>query len=371
MASSLISSSHHVDFESVFGFDDAGMVQMFETLITTGLKNFLGCPAVFYEAALTEFFTNGLVRDGLVTLFVKAGSFDAVTRERFMLMTAITFDVKVNWSNLLFGVLKAMVTSGSKQAKGFAIQIGIILQKVPGLDLGDSRPFPASRVLTEKTVHRFVNINEQVGMENTAASPRVKKTPVKKAVSKKRQVGAGEEAPVMKKKRTTKGKPSAIALEAVPLQIIETTAEMPAEQPSKPKRKTQKRKRRLVLDDADETGDSAPEQPAAEIATGAQVPIVDDPVATQPDIVPTVEATTDDPDVGIQWRIRIPFPGGTSEAPGSDQFHEETSTSNGLKNSTRTESPKRGGRNKSGEGAADDDGVRLGEEGATELCSGG
>ncbi|KZV37067.1 hypothetical protein F511_19090 [Dorcoceras hygrometricum] len=65
MASSLISSSHHVDFESVFGFDDA-MVQMFETLITTGLKNFLGCPAVFYEAALTEFFTNGSVRDGLV-----------------------------------------------------------------------------------------------------------------------------------------------------------------------------------------------------------------------------------------------------------------------------------------------------------------
>ncbi|KZV30975.1 hypothetical protein F511_30750 [Dorcoceras hygrometricum] len=225
MASSLISSSHHVDFESVFGFDDAGMIKMFETLITTGLKNFLGCPAVFYEAALTEFFTNGSVRDGLVvstvngvtveisekvfaeafelpidglkdlsdvpknlvfdarslfpmskeqvsiscfkkemkieyrllhdilakTLFVKAGSFDAVTRERFMLMTAITFYVKVNWSNLLFGVLKAMVTPGSRQAKGFAIQIGVMLQKVPGLELGDSRPFPGSRILTEKT----------------------------------------------------------------------------------------------------------------------------------------------------------------------------------------------------------------------------
>ncbi|KZV38764.1 hypothetical protein F511_27997 [Dorcoceras hygrometricum] len=334
MASSLIRSSHHVDFESVFGFDDAGMVQMFETIITTGLKNFLGCPAVFYEAVLTEFFSNGSVRDGLVvstvngvtveisekvfaaafglpidglkdlsdvpknlvfdarslfyaskeqvsiscfkkemkieyrllhdilvkTLFVKVGSFDAVTQERFMLMTAITFDVKVNWINLLFGVLKAMVTPGSRQAKGFAIQIGVILQKVPGLDLGDSRPFPTSRVLTEKTVHRFVNINEQVGMDNTTASPRVKK--MKKAVSKKRQVGV---------------------------------AEMPAEQPSKPKRRTQKRKRRLVLDDADETGDIEPEQPAAEIAAGAQVPIVDDPVATQPDIVPTVEATTDDP----------------------------------------------------------------------------
>ncbi|KZV38890.1 hypothetical protein F511_41192 [Dorcoceras hygrometricum] len=169
--------------------DDAGLAQVFETLIATGLRNFLGCPAVFYEAALTEFFTNGSVReDGMVvstirgttveiseslfatafdlptegltdlndvpkdkifdarslfsaskeqvivscfkkemkieyrilhdilakTIFVKAGSFDAVTRDRFLLMTAIMFDVKVNWSSLLFGVLKAMAP-GSDQ----------------------------------------------------------------------------------------------------------------------------------------------------------------------------------------------------------------------------------------------------------------
>ncbi|KZV38968.1 hypothetical protein F511_34147 [Dorcoceras hygrometricum] len=54
MASSLISNSHHIDFEFVFRLDDASMVQMFETLIATGLKEFLGCPAVFYEDALTE-----------------------------------------------------------------------------------------------------------------------------------------------------------------------------------------------------------------------------------------------------------------------------------------------------------------------------
>ncbi|KZV50584.1 hypothetical protein F511_33555 [Dorcoceras hygrometricum] len=46
--------------------EDTGMVQMFESLIATGLKNFLGCPAFFSEAALTEFFANGSVRDGLV-----------------------------------------------------------------------------------------------------------------------------------------------------------------------------------------------------------------------------------------------------------------------------------------------------------------
>ncbi|KZV42705.1 hypothetical protein F511_26810 [Dorcoceras hygrometricum] len=192
MASSLISNSHHIDFDAVFGMEDTDLVQMFESLIATGLKNFLGCPAVFNEDALTEFFANSSVReDGLVvntingvsveiseevfaatfelpvegltdlsnvpknlvfdarslfsiskeqvsmsclkkamkiqyrllhdilakTIYVKAGSFDSVTRDRFMLMTAITFDVKINWSSLLFGVLREMVTPGSRLTK--------------------------------------------------------------------------------------------------------------------------------------------------------------------------------------------------------------------------------------------------------------
>ncbi|KZV52346.1 hypothetical protein F511_32164 [Dorcoceras hygrometricum] len=44
------------------------------------------------------------------TIYVKAGSFDAVTHERFLLMTAITFGMKINWSSLVFDILKAMVT---------------------------------------------------------------------------------------------------------------------------------------------------------------------------------------------------------------------------------------------------------------------
>ncbi|KZV21037.1 hypothetical protein F511_36806 [Dorcoceras hygrometricum] len=66
MASSLISRSHHIDFDSVFRFDDAEIVQMFESLVTTGLMEFLGCPAIFHESALIEFFANGSVRDGIV-----------------------------------------------------------------------------------------------------------------------------------------------------------------------------------------------------------------------------------------------------------------------------------------------------------------
>ncbi|KZV46626.1 hypothetical protein F511_02973 [Dorcoceras hygrometricum] len=281
MASSLISRSHHIDFDSVFCFEDAEMVQMFESLITTGLNEFLGCPAMFYENALTEFFSHGSVRDGLIvstiggiaveisesvfaatfelptegltdlsevprnfisdaqslfsvsekevsisclkmemkmqyrllsddlakSLFVKAGSFDAVTRDRFLLMTAITFDVEVNWGSLLFGVLKEMVTPDSRQAKGYAIQICVLLKNIPGLELGESKAFPAPRILNEKTVHRIVSLNDNVGVEEVKDAPRAKKTPVKKTVSKKRPAADDAEvAPVIKKKRTTKGK---------------------------------------------------------------------------------------------------------------------------------------------------------------------
>ncbi|KZV57270.1 hypothetical protein F511_33061 [Dorcoceras hygrometricum] len=351
MESLLISSSHHIDFDSVFSMEDASLAPVFESLITTGLKEFLGCPAIFYEAALTEFFANGSVRDGLVvntiggtaveitesvfaatfeipsegltdlsdvpnnmvfdariffsdskelvsiscfkkelkidyrllhdilakTIYVKAGSFDAVTRDRLMLMTAITFDVKINWSNLLFGVLKSMVTPGSRQAKGFAIQIGVVLKNIPGLELGEPRAFPPPRVLNEKTVHRFVHINEQVGMEKTAVSPPVKKTPKRRAVSKKRPVESdAEAAPVVKKKRTTK--------------------------PSKPTRKSQKRKRRLVLDDVDETGESAAERPAAGTATDVQETGADVPVATQP---ADEDQPADDPDAIIEQILTL------------------------------------------------------------------
>ncbi|KZV26885.1 hypothetical protein F511_22446 [Dorcoceras hygrometricum] len=51
--------------------DDAGLVQMFESFIATGLKEFLGCPAVFYEAALTEFFEKSSIRDGMVVSTIR------------------------------------------------------------------------------------------------------------------------------------------------------------------------------------------------------------------------------------------------------------------------------------------------------------
>ncbi|KZT76047.1 hypothetical protein F511_46928 [Dorcoceras hygrometricum] len=172
MASSLYSNSQHVDFESVLGMDDPGMVSMFEALMASGLRGFLGCPAIVYEAALVDFFENAFVRNGVVistvggqlveiseklfaesfemsddglgdlsempkdaifdarsivslsgepinlsgrknqmkmpfrllcdivakAISVKAGSFNAITVEKFSLITVVVCGVKMNWA---------------------------------------------------------------------------------------------------------------------------------------------------------------------------------------------------------------------------------------------------------------------------------
>ncbi|KZV19266.1 hypothetical protein F511_21188 [Dorcoceras hygrometricum] len=273
-------SSLHIAFDSVFDMDDAGLVQMFESFIATGLKEFLGGTtveiseeifAVAFELPMEGLTDLSEVPKDLVfdarshfseskehvsisyhkremkieyrllsdilakTIYVKAGSFDAVTSERFLLMTAITFDVKVNWSRLLFDILKDMVTPGSRQAKGYAIQICVLLKNVPGLDLGDCKAFPSPRIFTEKTVHRYVVINEKVGAEEVTDEPRVKKEPKTKAASKKRPAGVVATEPVAKKKRATKKKSGLdnvpVAQKAVPIQIIEPIPTAPVEEP--------------------------------------------------------------------------------------------------------------------------------------------
>ncbi|KZV29836.1 hypothetical protein F511_16952 [Dorcoceras hygrometricum] len=120
------------------------------------------------------------------SITVKAGSFDAVTLERFLMMAAINGGIPINWSKVLFNIFKDMVTAGSRQAKDFSIQISLLLEDVPNLELGDSSEFPSSRILTERTVHRYIVINDKFGIEEVEDITRVKKTPKKKAVSRKR-----------------------------------------------------------------------------------------------------------------------------------------------------------------------------------------
>ncbi|KZV15782.1 hypothetical protein F511_01998 [Dorcoceras hygrometricum] len=161
---------------------------------------------------------------------VKAGSFDARSMEKFLMLTVIICEVKINWNRVLFNILKDMVIAGSRQEKGYAIQISLLLENIQNLELGESSEFPSSKILTEKTVHRYVVLNDKVGLEEAADAPKVTRAPKKKAASKKRPAVVPVAAPIVKKKRKTKKKYGslkenleivAVAQEAIPIQIIE------------------------------------------------------------------------------------------------------------------------------------------------------
>ncbi|KZV40043.1 ribonuclease H protein [Dorcoceras hygrometricum] len=206
------------------------MVSMFEALMASGLSVFLGCPAVLYEDALTELFLNGSVRDGKVVSTIRGKQVE-ISEELF----ASTFEqlmgrqIYLRFQRILYLMrgVKDMVTAGSRQAKGYAIQISLLLENVPNLELGDSSDLPSSKILTKKTVHRYIAVNDKVGVEEVADVPRMKKTPVKKAVSRKRPAAATGDEPVVKKNRTKVAKVAQIsaavkiAQEAIPLQVVE------------------------------------------------------------------------------------------------------------------------------------------------------
>ncbi|KZT76321.1 hypothetical protein F511_46654 [Dorcoceras hygrometricum] len=114
-------------------------------------------------------------------------------------MKAVVCGVKMNWAKFLFGILKKMVAVKTKQAKGFAIQISLLLATFPAVELGEASAFPASKILSKKTVIRFVSINDRDGAEEVLGAAK------KKDVSKKR-TAADIEAAVPKKKRSLKKK---------------------------------------------------------------------------------------------------------------------------------------------------------------------
>ncbi|KZV20804.1 dystroglycan-like [Dorcoceras hygrometricum] len=55
------------------------------------------------------------------SISVKAGSFNALTVEKFALLTAVVCGIKMNWASVLFNIFKKMVTPGAKHAKGYAV----------------------------------------------------------------------------------------------------------------------------------------------------------------------------------------------------------------------------------------------------------
>ncbi|KZV42746.1 hypothetical protein F511_25552 [Dorcoceras hygrometricum] len=122
------------------------------------------------------------------SITVKDGSFDAVTHERFLMMTAIHFGVRINWSKILFEVLKHMADRTIKRAKGFAAQICVLLKGDPVVTLGEVKTFPPLKILSAKKVNTYVATNKTIDVRGDADEPVVAKVAIikKKAVSKKR-----------------------------------------------------------------------------------------------------------------------------------------------------------------------------------------
>ncbi|KZV32128.1 dystroglycan-like [Dorcoceras hygrometricum] len=231
-----------------FSFSQARFAEIF-ALPTEGLVTFSDVPKHLVYKARSIFSKSGeqveihgkkrflkyeyrFLNDILAkSITVKAGSYDAVTTERFQMMTAIQFGLKINWSKIVFSVLKEMVDRTQKKAKGYAAQTGVLLKSIPAITMGEGVPFPTSKILSMKTVNTYIATNqtidargqtEEQGMASEAIVKRKSKskkksvstddTPVEViaeiAGSKKRPATEGAAPIIPNKRRTVKSKAS-------------------------------------------------------------------------------------------------------------------------------------------------------------------
>ncbi|KZV43763.1 hypothetical protein F511_11217 [Dorcoceras hygrometricum] len=95
-------------------------------------------------------------------IMAKAGSFDIVTSEKFDLMVAITVGLKVNWAQVLFQVLVAMVNNPNRQSQGFTVELSLLLERLVKADLGESVKLHPQKVLNKKSVQTYIKKNLNV-----------------------------------------------------------------------------------------------------------------------------------------------------------------------------------------------------------------
>ncbi|KZV53646.1 BRCT domain-containing protein [Dorcoceras hygrometricum] len=146
------------------------------------------------------------------TVTVKAGSFDVVTHERFLIMSAIHGGVK----------------------------------GAPDLELGESKDFPPLKILTAKTVGTYVAKNKNITVD--VDEPAGDEPVVKKKVASKRRPAPAVGEHVAKKRRTTAGRaaPTEKGLTMVPVvQDVEPLSTIPVSTPKAQRHRAPKRK--LVL----------------------------------------------------------------------------------------------------------------------------
>ncbi|KZV42534.1 hypothetical protein F511_34366 [Dorcoceras hygrometricum] len=412
MTSVFITNALKINFDSVLGIqDNDGTVNTFRALEVFGLRGFLGCPSVLYEQELGQFFDTALVQDNDITCVISgkyvaisedrfagvfnlptdghtdlsevpnhlAGSFDAVTHERFLMMTAVYFWVKINWSKIIFEVLNEMADRTIRRAKGFAAQIFVLLKGDFVVTLGEAKTFPHLKILCEKTVNTYVATNKTIDARGESDEPHVDEVVIfkRKSVSKKKSAPTdkndADEEPVevVEKVVSKKQSPSTVAQDVEPISVV------PAERPHKrtaPKRKLRmiagsddeivekepavdivvvKRKEQTSIDDVDTIieeviaataqlekyfaepilGDAmlpsvlAAEPTKIKFGVGIQIPGVtemDQYKSSLPQIAAT-DKGKEPPVVGIQWRIRMPF-NGAAEIKNCPEKHSIHST---------------------------------------------
>ncbi|KZV16948.1 hypothetical protein F511_19734 [Dorcoceras hygrometricum] len=201
--------------------------------------------------------------------------------------------LKVNWSKIPFGILKAMVDPSTKQASGFAMQIRLLMEGVLGIQLGESKALPSLKILSVKSVWTYVAKNKSSPAEFVEAKKEIcdeakAVTEAKMAAVEARATTAKEkcleathstgEAVVVhaaKRKRTIVGREAPpvkafsivpAVVEAVPIQMVRPS--------SSTERKTTAAKRKLI---AEEDSDSEDVAPLRKIINGSAKSI---PVAT-------------------------------------------------------------------------------------------
>ncbi|KZV33399.1 hypothetical protein F511_39427 [Dorcoceras hygrometricum] len=243
MSSSLFINTLYVCFESVLAMDNDGMVAMFGSLVATRLKGFLGCPIVIHEAALLEFLANGSFRDGLVVSTV-----NGVSGEIYEQLLAETFELPVE-------------------------------------GLTDLLEIPKDLVFDAKSIVSFSG--EPVSISGNKKEMKVEFRLLCDILAKTISVKAGSFDAITQEKFLMMAAIISNLCPAVPLQMIAPIPVVPTEQPPVPKRKTQKRKRRLILGSDDEIVDSEPVV-GGSIVGEAAAEVVDD--TAEKDVEPVVES---------------------------------------------------------------------------------
>ncbi|KZV37594.1 hypothetical protein F511_39852 [Dorcoceras hygrometricum] len=226
------------------------------------------------------------------TFTVKAGSFDAVTHEIFLMVTAIHFGIKVNWSKIIFEVLKEMADRTTRRAKDFAAQICVLLKGDPVVTLGEAKTFPPLKIISAKTVNTYVAMNKTIDARGESDEPEVAKVAIlnKNSVSKKKSTSIADKdvddihMEVVAEKAVSKKRPAAIS---------EETVERPH------KRKAPKRKLRMIAGSDDEIVEKEPAVETVVVKQKEQTSVDDVDTIIEEVIATTAQLETDlaEPDV--------------------------------------------------------------------------